>query len=88
MTQSGYALHDVGAYPALVVAFAGVVTGEVYSVSAEHLAVLDNYEGYPELYGRETVLLADGSAALAYVMSPRRAAEYPRIESGTWAVRS
>jgi gamma-glutamylcyclotransferase (GGCT)/AIG2-like uncharacterized protein YtfP len=56
----------------------------VYSVTIEHLATLDRYEGFPELYGRQNVVLADGTEAVAYVMPADRASAYPRIESGAW----
>jgi gamma-glutamylaminecyclotransferase len=84
MTQRGYALYDLGEYPALVLGTDGVVHGEVYRVTPEHLEALDRYEGYPELYGREPVALADGSMAVAYVMSGARLGRSPRIEGGLW----
>jgi gamma-glutamylcyclotransferase (GGCT)/AIG2-like uncharacterized protein YtfP len=84
VTASGYALHDLGEYPALVVASDGVVEGEVYTVTAEHLDVLDRYEGYPDLYDRVVVSLADGTEAVAYVMSAAGVRGHPRLESGSW----
>jgi gamma-glutamylcyclotransferase (GGCT)/AIG2-like uncharacterized protein YtfP len=81
-TQCGYALHDLGDYPALVAATEGTVVGEVYSVDPEHLDALDRYEGCPELYRRESILLQDGSRAEAYVMSADRVRGHPRIDGG------
>ena len=81
-TQRGYALHDLGAYPALVAATEGTVIGEVYWVDAEHLVALDRYEGCPELYRRESIVLDDGSRAEAYVMSAARVRDCPRIDGG------
>jgi gamma-glutamylcyclotransferase (GGCT)/AIG2-like uncharacterized protein YtfP len=87
-TQRGYALHDLGAYPALVIGSEGAVVGEVYSVEPEHLAALDRYEGCPDLYMRETIALSDGSLAEAYVMSAAGVGGSPPIECGEFRRRS
>jgi gamma-glutamylaminecyclotransferase len=87
-TQRGYALYDLGAYPALVVGSEGAVIGEVYWVDPEHLAELDRYEGCPDLYGRVTIALSDGSRAEAYVMSATGVGGCPRIEGGEFLRRS
>lgn len=81
-TRRGYALYDLGAYPALVPAGEGTVRGEVYSVSPEHLERLDRYEGCPDLYRREVIELSDGSRAEAYVMSAEGVRGFPRIDGG------
>ena len=81
-TAPGYSLHDLGPYPALVVAGPGIVEGELHWVTAEHLARLDHYEG-PD-YARESVVLADGSQAEAYVMSVALVDGAPRIPDGVW----
>jgi gamma-glutamylcyclotransferase (GGCT)/AIG2-like uncharacterized protein YtfP len=86
-TQRGYALHDLGAYPALVTAAEGAVLGEVYWVDPEHLEELDRYEGCPELYRREPILLSDGSRAEAYLMSAAGVRGYPRIDAGEFRAR-
>ncbi|HVW24098.1 MAG TPA: gamma-glutamylcyclotransferase family protein [Polyangiaceae bacterium] len=86
-TQCGYALHDLGAYPALVTATEGTVIGEVYWVDAEHLDALDRYEGCPELYQRESIVLEDGSRAEAYSMTAARVRGCPRIEGGDFQSR-
>jgi gamma-glutamylcyclotransferase (GGCT)/AIG2-like uncharacterized protein YtfP len=81
-TAPGYALHDLGPYPALVVAGQGTVEGELHWVTTEHLARLDEYEG-PE-YARESIVLADGSRAEAYVMPVARVVGTPCIPGGVW----
>jgi gamma-glutamylcyclotransferase (GGCT)/AIG2-like uncharacterized protein YtfP len=81
-TQRGYALHDLGAYPALVIAAEGMVHGELYWVAPEHLAVLDRYEGCPDLYQRQSIVLSDGTSAEAYLMSAARVRGCPRIDGG------
>ncbi len=84
MTQSGYAIHDLGEYPALVASDDGVVSGEVYSVTPEHLEALDRYEGCPELYVRQSIALADGLPAEAYFINDPGVSGCPRIEAGEW----
>ena len=87
-TVAGYALYDLGAYPALGADDEGaVVEGEVYLVTAEHLAELDRYEGYPELYRRELMRLGDGSLAEAYVMPASALSGHRKIPGGVWPLR-
>jgi gamma-glutamylaminecyclotransferase len=81
-TGPGYALYDLGPYPALVTGGDGAVHGELYWVTPDHLAQLDQYEG-PE-YAREQVLLADGSRAEAYVMAPSGVRGRPHVAGGLW----
>jgi gamma-glutamylaminecyclotransferase len=87
VTMTGYALYDLGEYPALVADGDGVVEGEVYLVTGDHLAELDRYEGCPELYRRELVRLADCSLAEAYVM-PGSVAGHRKIPGGVWPPRA
>jgi gamma-glutamylcyclotransferase (GGCT)/AIG2-like uncharacterized protein YtfP len=87
-TAPGYALYDLGEYPSLADDDDGVVEGEVYLVTAEHLAELDRYEGYPELYRREVVPLADGSSAEAYVMPVSALSGRRKIPGGAWPPRA
>src|SRR5262245_14779388 len=83
-TATGFALYDLGEYPALVASLDGVVEGELYQVTLEQLAELDSYEGYPDLFHRELVPLADGSQAEAYLMPARAVAGRSRIAGGAW----
>jgi gamma-glutamylaminecyclotransferase len=87
-TAAGYALYDLGEYPALVEGGDGVVEGEVYLVTADHLAELDRYEGYPELYRRELVPLTDGSRAEAYLMPASAVVGHRKIPGGVWPPRA
>src|SRR5690349_6262989 len=66
-TANGYELHIVSGYPALVRSESGRVRGELYTVSVEHLRRLDVFEGVPDWYQREIVVLADGREVEAYV---------------------
>lgn len=88
VTARGYALYDFGDYPALVADRDGVVAGEVYLVTADHLSELDRYEGYPELYRRELVPLSDGSLAEAYVMPASSMAGQRKVPGGVWPPRA
>ena len=69
ITADGFALYDMGAYPALVRASSGIVRGESFALPRELLAVLDEYEGVPDLYERQLVTLSDGREAEAYVIT-------------------
>jgi gamma-glutamylaminecyclotransferase len=84
VTAEGFALYDLGAYPALVRTSSGVVRGESFSLPREMLAVLDEYEGVPHLYQRQLLTLSDGREAEAYVMQAIGAVGHPRIEAGVW----
>lgn len=83
-TAEGYALVWKDGYPALVTAAEGVVTGELYRVSADHVSRLDVFEGVPELYRRGAVLLADGTAAEAYFAVVDHRTVYERLASGDY----
>jgi gamma-glutamylcyclotransferase (GGCT)/AIG2-like uncharacterized protein YtfP len=65
-TAAGFQLHDLGPYPAMVRGHAQVF-GELYHVSDEVLAALDELEDHPTLYRRETIALDEGGEAHAYV---------------------
>jgi gamma-glutamylcyclotransferase (GGCT)/AIG2-like uncharacterized protein YtfP len=82
----GFALVDTGAYPAMIPDAVGTVSGEVWAVDAARLPSLDYYEGHPALFERSTVVLGDGTQALAYVYR-RDASRFPRIEGGAWRGR-
>ncbi|MFN3430105.1 MAG: gamma-glutamylcyclotransferase [Candidatus Sericytochromatia bacterium] len=83
-TEPVFELVSLGPYPALVPGGGVAVVGELYEVDDAGLARLDWLEGYPELYDREAIPLADGTRALAYMQRPAQALGLPRIESGDW----
>lgn len=89
MHPAGETLYDTGrGYPAFVPdADGGEVKGELLTVTEDTLARMDELEGYPRLYCRETVqtMLGDGSveSALVYVLNTRmRGAKV--IAGGDW----
>jgi gamma-glutamylcyclotransferase (GGCT)/AIG2-like uncharacterized protein YtfP len=82
LTTPGFAIYDLGDYPALVRAEDGVVAGELYDVSESLLAALDAFEG--EAYERAQVSLDAGEAAEAYVRPGPMPDGATRIPSGSW----
>jgi gamma-glutamylcyclotransferase (GGCT)/AIG2-like uncharacterized protein YtfP len=74
-TSSVRILVDLGPYPALLPSASSFalattcVVGEVFEVDDAAIAVLDEFEGAPTLYTRETIALtaSDGSSVSAYV---------------------
>lgn len=86
-TPSRFALHDLGAYPALVRGGRVAVVGEVYEVDAATLAALDQLEDHPDYYRRTAIVLADGNEVETYLLTPAQVAGYPVIASGDWRAR-
>lgn len=71
-----------GGFPVMSRGGATSVMGEVFEINHKTLADCDRLEGHPRFYQRETIELADGSEALAYLQeeTPR----FPLIEDGNW----
>lgn len=86
-TMGGFALHDLGFFPGMTRAGAGVVVGEVYEVDDATLAALDRLEGHPRFYRRTTVSLADGEQVWTYLLGPEQVEGRPIIRSGSWRAR-
>lgn len=93
-TTAPWVLVDLGEYPGLlrraaqsrsVDAWTGFgVRGEIYAVDAETLSRLDALEEHPTLYRRESLALADGSSAEAYVWLAPLDSGCVVIPSGDW----
>ena len=86
-TPSRFALHDLGAYPAMVEGGSHAVVGEVYEVDASLLARLDAFEGHPLFYRRTTIALEDGTSVETYLLRTAQVEGRPRIASGSWRAR-
>jgi gamma-glutamylcyclotransferase (GGCT)/AIG2-like uncharacterized protein YtfP len=86
-TEPRYTLVDLGAYPALLDEGTTSVSGELYEVTADVLAALDEFEGHPEDYCRSPVRLLNGECAEAYVLPRARAPATRVIVSGSWRAR-
>ena len=63
-TVPRFALRVLSGYPLLVTG-ASAIRGELFSVSAAHLASLDAFEG--EDYERREIALEGGGRAIAYI---------------------
>lgn len=88
-TALGYALLDLGEYPALVEREGfGPVHGELYDVRPvppSFFEALDAYEDAPSLYRRAAIHLEDGQRALTYLLQDDAIAKAaPVIASGRW----
>jgi gamma-glutamylcyclotransferase (GGCT)/AIG2-like uncharacterized protein YtfP len=83
-TSSGFSLRAAGEFPVLVREGVGAVFGELFSVQDEELGRLDDFEGCPDVYQREEIVLADGGRAMAYTMTADRARIYPPVPGGIW----
>jgi gamma-glutamylaminecyclotransferase len=88
-TGEGFALFDLGAFPGMVRARAGVgsVIGELYEVDDETLEALDRLEGHPSFYRRTAITLApprDAEPVWTYLLRPEQVAGRKQIPSGSW----
>ena len=80
---NGVVLHDLGPFPMAVIG-EGTTLGEVYAVEPSRLARLDDLEGYPRLYDRQTLSLGDGRLAWVYLGRPRQVRHAPVVAGGRW----
>jgi gamma-glutamylcyclotransferase (GGCT)/AIG2-like uncharacterized protein YtfP len=84
--DSGYALYDLGLYPALIENndYTLPLYGEVYNVDDLTLQALDRLEEYPTLYDRHLVSTVWGKAwVYVYQLSIQGC---PQIMTGDWNV--
>ena len=86
-TAPSFTLLDLGSCPAMTKGGRVAVWGELYAVDGPTLAALDRYEWHPRYYRRETIQLADGATATAYLVAPGRIRGAPRIAGGDWRQR-
>ena len=85
-TLPQYELVNIGRYPGLIQNGTTRVVGDLFLVSSETLQKLDEYEGYPEDYSRESIDLEGAETATAYIY--RLSIEKcPKIASGDWKKR-
>ncbi len=83
-TAPGYALHDLGPYPALVRGGAGAVRGELFAVAGSLRQRLDQIEGAPGLYRLEEVGL-EGVAGPVFAYVYQRGVDgAPPVAGGRW----
>lgn len=82
LTLPEFELHLVEYYPALVRGGRTAVRGELFEVELTTLARLDELEEHPEFYVRERISLANGGAAITYVLPAERLPARQPIPSG------
>jgi gamma-glutamylcyclotransferase (GGCT)/AIG2-like uncharacterized protein YtfP len=82
-------LYDLGPYPMAVVCAdaTACVSGELYGVSADLLARLDELEDHPREYERRLVDLQDGRRAWVYVGREAQVRGCPLLVHGVWRGR-
>ncbi len=86
-TVARYTLVDLGAYPALLEGGTTSVSGEVYEVDSATLAALDEFEGHPVDYRRQSVNLLGEDSAEAYVRPRGQGPPGRVVASGSWRAR-
>jgi gamma-glutamylcyclotransferase (GGCT)/AIG2-like uncharacterized protein YtfP len=87
LTEPLFQLIDLGAYAALVASGSVPIAGELYVVDPPGLARIDIRRQVPLLFRRESIALADGTRAEAYVMSPDQVRGRRRLAHGDWRKR-
>ena len=85
-TLPQYELVNIGHYPGLIGNGHTAIVGDLFLVPTGTLEKLDEYEGYPEDYSRETVELEGSETAIAYIYR-LNTADCPKILSGDWKKR-
>jgi gamma-glutamylcyclotransferase (GGCT)/AIG2-like uncharacterized protein YtfP len=85
-TRPLYALLDLGAYPGLIRCEdeGQAVEGELYEVSRELLARLDDIEGAPDLFRLGPVEVEGVAGPVHAYFYQRAAAGRPRCATGRW----
>jgi gamma-glutamylaminecyclotransferase len=86
-TPPVFHLVDIGPYAALVRGGATAVSGELYRVTLEMRRVIDVELQVPLLFSRETIQLADGNEADAYLLTSDQVRGRRRIAHGDWKQR-
>ena len=84
---SGGRLNDLGPYPMAVLSSdpQAVIHGELFVVTEEGLARLDQLEGYPSLYERSLRSLSTGERAWVYHGLPEQVGDAPAVALGDWS---
>jgi gamma-glutamylcyclotransferase (GGCT)/AIG2-like uncharacterized protein YtfP len=94
VTARARTLVDLGPYPALLPEDAtrdaerGVVEGEIYEIAEEALEALDVFEGCPDLYTRESIVLEHDGASIeawTYVLATPLPAHAEVVATGRYA---
>jgi gamma-glutamylcyclotransferase (GGCT)/AIG2-like uncharacterized protein YtfP len=87
VTEPLFQLVDLGVYAALIPDGKVAVQGELYAASLETRRQIDVQRQVPILFQRNTIRLADGTAAEAYVMAADSVRGKRRLAHGDWRRR-
>lgn len=86
-TVPAFYLVDLGPHAALVRGGTTAVCGELYRLDLETRRRIDVDRQVPILFTRETIELADGTKADAYLLDAERARGRRRLAHGDWKKR-
>ena len=86
-TAPRYRLVDLGVYPALIARGTFSVVGELYAIDRELRRQLDVLKECPILFQRESIELATGDWAEAYVMREDQVPGRRRLHVADWKQR-
>lgn len=86
-TPPVFYLVEVAPYAALVRGGATSVTGELYEADLATRRALDVERQVPVLFTRETIELADGTSADAYLLTSEQVRGRRRLAHGDWKKR-
>jgi gamma-glutamylcyclotransferase (GGCT)/AIG2-like uncharacterized protein YtfP len=86
-TPPEFYLVDLGPYAALVRGGTTAVVGELYLVDLQTRRGLDVEREVPILFSRETIQLADGAEADAYLLTSEQVRGRRRLAHGDWKQR-
>ena len=87
LTDAIFTMYDMGEYPAVIQDGESTIVGEIYEISTEILARLDELEEYPDYYQRLHIDTPYGKAWI-YVLTGTPAACIRVIDSGDWVLYS
>ena len=87
-TEAAFTLYNTGQWPAGVRRGRCAITGELYKIPSTRLAELDVFEGHPRLFHRQTIKLASGGTAIAWIYVAKISANWAVIDSGHWSTPS
>jgi gamma-glutamylaminecyclotransferase len=87
LTTAEYYLVELNTFPALVLGGKLQVKGELFSVDSLTLGRIDVRKQHPVLFQRNTIQLANGDSAEAYLMALDQVRGRRRLKVGDWRQR-
>jgi gamma-glutamylcyclotransferase (GGCT)/AIG2-like uncharacterized protein YtfP len=86
-TMAGFQLIELTGFPALVRGGQRIVRGELYLLDPTTLRAIDRRKEHPVLFRRESIELADGGSADAYLMREDQVRGRRRLKVEDWRER-